>query len=148
MFILPLQFNSCPRNLGDSLSGEEAVVDSLADVVGQRPVGIPVTAEVARLPPVLFQTKSLHHYLQIGSVPWKYLINETDGVYRVRINMDRCIIALSQLDDFGQLRDLRTSEAVEDGVLTRVDVETEQDLICFHMDDSARMMHIAEGKCR
>ena len=47
-----------------------------------------------------------------------------------------------------QLRDLRTSEAEEDGVLTRVDVETEQDLICFHMDDSARMMHIAEGKCR
>ena len=55
---------------------------------------------------------------------------------------------MSQLDDFVQLRDLRTSEAVEDGVLTRVDVETEQDLICFHMDDSARMMHIAEGKCR
>ena len=57
-------------------------------------------------------------------------------------------MAVSQLDDFVQLRDLRTSEAVEDGVLTRVDVETEQDLICFHMDDSARMMHIAEGKCR
>ena len=25
--------------------------------------------------------------------------------------------------------------------------ETEQDLIAFHMDDSARIMHIAEGKC-
>ena len=46
-----------------------------------------------------------------------------------------------------QLRDLGTSEAVEDGVLARMD-ETEQDLICFHMDDSARMMHIADGKCR
>ena len=118
-------------------------------MVGQRPVGIPVTAEVAHLPPVLFQTKSLHHYLQIGSVPWKYLVNETEGLYRVRMNIDRCIIALGQLDDFSlQLRDLRTSEPVEDGVLTREDNETEQDLICFHMDDSARLMHIVEGKCR
>ena len=79
----PFQFNSCPCNLGDSLSGEEAVVGSLADVVGQRPVGIPVTAEVAHLPPVIFQTKSLHHYLQIGSVPWKYLVSETEGLYKV-----------------------------------------------------------------
>ena len=89
---ITFQFNSYPRNLGDSQSGEEAVVGSLADVVGQRPVGIPVTAEVAHLPPVLFQTKSLHHYLQIGSVPWKYLVNETEGLYKVRSNMNRCII--------------------------------------------------------
>ena len=46
-----------------------------------------------------------------------------------------------------QLRDLGTTEAVEDGVLTRMD-DTEQDLICFHMDDSARILHIAEGRCR
>ena len=56
---------------------------------------------------------------------------------------------MGQLDAFSlQLRDLRTSEPVEDGVLTREDNETEQDLICFHVDDSARMMHIVEGKCR
>ena len=77
------QFCSNPCNLGDSLSGEEVVVRSLADEVGQRPVGIPVTAEVSHVPPVIFQTKSLHHYLQIGSLPWKYLVCETDGLFKV-----------------------------------------------------------------
>ena len=73
--------NSC--NLGDSISGEDVVVRSIADEVGQKPVGIPVTADVSHLPPVIFQTKSLHHYLQIGSVPWKYLVSETEGIYKV-----------------------------------------------------------------
>ena len=81
--LLLFQFCSNPCNLGESLSGEEVVVRSLADEVGQRPVGIPVTAEVSHLPPVIFQTKTLHQYLQIGSVPWKYLVSETEGLFKV-----------------------------------------------------------------
>ena len=91
------QFCSNPCNLGDSLSGEEVVVRSLADEVGQRPVGIPVTAEVSHLPPVIFQTKSLHHYLQIGSLPWKYLVCETDGLFKVGKNAMRFCDSFQQL---------------------------------------------------
>ncbi|KAK2192397.1 hypothetical protein NP493_30g02015 [Ridgeia piscesae] len=69
-------------------------------VVGIPPYGLPVNVTLTACPDVLFEVRSVEHYLCIGGIPWHYIFTPRgqDGCYHVFTLDSRQLIGAGRID--------------------------------------------------
>ncbi|KAI0229880.1 hypothetical protein LSAT2_019694, partial [Lamellibrachia satsuma] len=102
--------------------------EELGGVVGTPPWGLPVNVTLTACPEVLFQVRSVEHFLCIGGIPWHYITTPhgQDSCFHV------FTLANKQLIDAGR---------IDSKVLT-----LEPDKCHFHPD--GRIIHTSEHEIR
>ncbi|XP_019637734.1 PREDICTED: DDB1- and CUL4-associated factor 17-like [Branchiostoma belcheri] len=100
--------------------------------VGSYPTGLPLTVKLTERPPVLFEVKCLEHSLQMGGIPWHYLITPPAQGYKGVFHV----------------KSLQTGAMAKNGVLDMDSVSVEPDKAFFHTDDSGRIFHMGPSTLR
>lgn len=74
--------------------------EELGGVVGTPPCGLPTNVTLTACPDVLFEVRSVEHYLCIGGIPWHYIMTPhgQDGCFHVFTLDSRQLIGSGRID--------------------------------------------------
>ncbi|XP_013383601.1 DDB1- and CUL4-associated factor 17-like [Lingula anatina] len=97
---------------------------------GSYPDGIPCNVNLKEAPPVLFHVRCSEHNLQLGGIPWHYMLcpQGQRGFFHV-YSLDKQHLA-------------------EEGILDMEILSVEPDKAFFHPDDSGRIVHVGPNQLR